>query len=69
MARTHQPPVPMDPESYRRMDIEERADWAQVSGPLSPELLEAVLSDDPYVIAEFARAPCLRRTLPNCTVT
>lgn len=55
--RPFQPSAPTDPESYRRMGIEDRADWAQVSGPLSDEMLEAVLADDPYVIAEFARAP------------
>ncbi|GHG53295.1 hypothetical protein GCM10011331_18730 [Flavimobilis marinus] len=51
------PAAPTDPESYRRMEIGDRADWAETAGPLSDEMLEAVLADDPYVIAEFARAP------------
>lgn len=47
------PAAPTDPESYRSMGIGDRADWAETAGPLTPEMLEAVLADDPYVIAAF----------------
>lgn len=55
--RPFQPPAPTDPESYRRMGIGDRADWAKDAGLLSPEMRDTVLADDRYVIAAFATNP------------